>query len=1207
MESYAYAADVSSYKDEFKANNVLDAVQNYQRTSGGATLYLNNTYGDVFSKFTLQSSEEYSSLYPEKRTVSYRYDSKWNPVEVTTPDNMSVVYLWGYKYSLPIARLKGITYAEVVSRLGTTGLDALCSAGSPNTTALYALKTSFPECEVTTWLHNPSYGLKEIRKATGFKDFYLYNALGGLSDVQDHNQNPIASYFYQWSPDGTSQNYVRTHAMTAAAGSKYMASYDYYDGLGRLFQKVQKGITPTGSNLISLQEYDGAGRRSESWLPIVSSSVYMSPSAIKSAAPGNYSSDSRPYSKPVYSVSPLDRILKRYSPGAAWASKPVTMDYLANSSDVNCINYSVSSSGALVNNGTYAAGQLRVVKRIDEDQHVSYTFTDKQGHILLERQMQGSEQHDTYYVYNDLDNLCFVLQPMYQSVSNLDQYAFQYKYDNRNRCNWKKLPGASAVSYVYDEADNMIFSQDGKQYASKQWSFYLYDKFHRLAVQGVCSNTNTAAVSNVIVSCTRVNSNSGLGNSGYTSSFALVSPEVHRVNYYDDYAFRSLTGFDNAGFPAATIDAKGYVTGSVITVLGSSTKLYSANYYDFEGRITKTVQGNLLEGYDTTNTVYTFTGKPNTVTHTHTASGKTTRTEVYTYTYDHADRISKVRHSLGGTSITLYDATYDNFGRLLTKQYHGTSTNKLTYAYNLRSWLTGISGTCFTQNLYYNTGVGTAKYNGSISSMTWKSGNESTVRGYKFTYDGLDRVLNATYGETASISTNANRFSENVTGYDKNGNIKSLQRYGQTGASAYGLIDNLTFTLNGNQLSRVDDAVMASAYGGGFEFKDGVKQVGEYTYDANGNLTKDLNKGITDIQYNCLNLPSAVTFSDGSTITYVYAADGTKLRTVHKIGGATTTTDYCGNVVYENGAQKLLITEEGYITLSDNKYYYYLKDHQGNNRVVINQSGAVEETNHYYLFGGVFASSTSTQPYKYNSKEYDTKKGLNWYDYGARHYDAVLGRFMTVDPLAEKYYSESLYTYCYSNPINCIDPNGKDGIYIAFPDYKISTPIGKIGNLGHAGVLLIDNKTGVTKYYEYGRYDKEGKGVVRTFAVPNVKIGQDKKPTLESLNKTLSIISEQAGHAGRIEGAYIESDKFKEMKNYAESKIAENANSKRKEYSLRNNNCGTFAADVLKQDPSVKDKAPVIIDPRPNSIVKEYQDNFKSLNYDPKKRQVKIE
>ena len=607
------------------------------------------------------------------------------------------------------------------------------------------------------------------------------------------------------------------------------------------------------------------------------------------------------------------------------------------------------------------------------------------------------------------------------------------------------------------------------------------------------------------------------------------------------------------------------------------------------------------------NVSYTFTDKPATVTHTHAASGKTTRTEVHAYSYDHADRLLKVEHTLGGTNVTLAAYGYDNFGRLQSKSLHGSSTNKLTYAYNVRNWLTGISGSKFTQNLYYNTGNGTARYNGSISSMTWKAGNESTVRGYKFTYDGLDRLLNATYGETAGINANTDRFSENVTAYDKNGNIKTLQRYGQTAASGYGLIDNLTFTLAGNLLNRVDDAAAASAYGGGFEFKDGVKQANEYTYDSNGNLTKDLNKGISTITYNVLNLPNMVTFSDGSTIAYTYGADGTKLKTVHKTGSTTTTTDYCGNVVYENGVQKLLLTDEGYVTLSDSKYHYYLKDHQGNNRVVINQSGTVEETNHYYPFGGVFANTGNTQPYKYNGKEFDGKKGVNLYDYGARHYDAALGRFTTVDSLAEKHYSESLYTYCYSNPINCIEPNGKDGIYIAFPDYKISTPIGKIGNLGHAGVLLIDNKTGVTKYYEYGRYDKEGKGIVRTFAVPDVKMGQDKKPTLESLNKTLSVISEQAGHGGRIEGAYIESDKFKEMKTYAESKIAENSNPKRKEYSLRNNNCGTFAADVLKQDPSVKDKAPVIIDPRPNSIVKEYQDNFKSLNYDPKKRQVKIE
>ena len=528
------------------------------------------------------------------------------------------------------------------------------------------------------------------------------------------------------------------------------------------------------------------------------------------------------------------------------------------------------------------------------------------------------------------------------------------------------------------------------------------------------------------------------------------------------------TGFPTSQFTNDTSGySKGSLTGSAVTVSGSSTKIYKGYYYDVKGRVTKVVQNNLLGGYDVTNTVYAFTGQPATVTHSHTASGKSTRTEVYTYSYDHADRVSKVEHTLGGTKITLADYTYDSFGRLSTKSLHGSAANKLTYAYNLRSWLTGITSTRFTQNLYYNTGVGTARYNGNISSMTWKSGNESTVRGYKFTYDGLDRMLNATYGETAGISTNANRFSENVTGYDKNGNIKGLQRYGQLSSAAYGMIDNLTLTLNGNQLNRVDDAVAASTYNGGFEFKNGANAADEYSYDANGNLTKDLNKGISGITYNFLNLPNVVTFSDGSTITYTYGADGTKLRTVHKIGSTTTTTDYCGNVVYENGVQKLLLTEEGYVTLSDSKYHYYLKDHQGNNRVVISQSGTVEETNHYYPFGGAFASTSNVQPYKYNGKELDSKKGLNWYDYGARHYDAALGRFTTNDRFAEKYYSMSPYQYGANSPVVNIDVNG-DSI-------RICT---ETQSFGHTWISVGEGSN--MTVYSYGRYNGTNKGPDRS-------------------------------------------------------------------------------------------------------------------------------
>ena len=198
------------------------------------------------------------------------------------------------------------------------------------------------------------------------------------------------------------------------------------------------------------------------------------------------------------------------------------------------------------------------------------------------------------------------------------------------------------------------------------------------------------------------------------------------------------------------------------------------------------------------------------------------------------------------------------------------------------------------------------------------------------------------------------------------------------------------------------------------------------SYDNNGNLKSDLNKGISNITYNCLNLPLSMTFSNGSTIAYTYDANGRKLRTVHNVGGTTTTTDYAGNVIYENGVQKKLLTEEGYVDISVSTpvYYYYLKDHQGNNRVVVNGSGAVTETNHYYPFGGTFASGT-VQPYKYNGKELDTKAGLNWYDYGARHYDAALGRFTTQDPLAKDYYATSPYGYCLNNPVKFVDPDGK--------------------------------------------------------------------------------------------------------------------------------------------------------------------------------------
>jgi uncharacterized protein RhaS with RHS repeats len=229
--------------------------------------------------------------------------------------------------------------------------------------------------------------------------------------------------------------------------------------------------------------------------------------------------------------------------------------------------------------------------------------------------------------------------------------------------------------------------------------------------------------------------------------------------------------------------------------------------------------------------------------------------------------------------------------------------------------------------------------------------------------------------------------------------------------------------------------------------------------------------------------------------------------------------------------------------------------------------------------------------------------------------DPVLGRFMSVDPHAERYPSWTPYNYVYNNPINGIDPDGRDGILIVFPNYKVDTesPLGK-QPLGHAGVLLFDNKTGRTKYYEYGRYNTTDgtKGRVRSsdtdkgLAVSNLVIDpKTGKPTERSLNKVLGQISKASGQGGKIEGAYVEGD-FTKMNDYAQEKLKESNpqfkeyDKERKPYSLTGNNCATFGCDVLKQDPEAKKNAPWIFNPTPNNVAEEYQDNFPKVNYDPK-------
>ena len=308
--------------------------------------------------------------------------------------------------------------------------------------------------------------------------------------------------------------------------------------------------------------------------------------------------------------------------------------------------------------------------------------------------------------------------------------------------------------------------------------------------------------------------------------------------------------------------------------------------------------------------------------------------------------------------------------------------------------------------------------------------------------------------------------------YDSMGNITTLWRYGLRDNNTYGLIDNLSYTYNGNQLVTVTDGRSGPDYSGAFHFSDGADEDVEYEYDQNGNLTKDLNKKITQIKYNLLNLPSNIAFMINYAnyyISHTYSADGRLLHTGYLIGkdmGPVPDTpypvfphggdelqahiidvpitppiepslidnsySYCDNIIYHQGAVSQILFDGGYVTLSGSTptYHYYLQDHLGNNRVVVKQDGTIEQVSHYYPFGGLFGESTNgdVQRFKYNGKELERMHGLDWYDYGARHLDAALGRWSTIDPMAEKYYNLSPYNYCGNNPVKFIDSDGREVI-----------------------------------------------------------------------------------------------------------------------------------------------------------------------------------
>jgi len=402
-------------------------------------------------------------------------------------------------------------------------------------------------------------------------------------------------------------------------------------------------------------------------------------------------------------------------------------------------------------------------------------------------------------------------------------------------------------------------------------------------------------------------------------------------------------------------------------------------FYDEKARPIQVRSTNARGGEDVVTMQLDFGGKviKSYAVHTGATQAPLAVAVAESFGYDHAGRLTEARQQLPDEAqpVVVARPVYNEVGQLVRKMLApGTALEqRVDYTYNIRGWLTRLNDPqlsdptdLWAMELSYDCGFAVPQYNGNIAGQTWRSRRDEVERAYGYLYDGASRLLQADFVArnplTQAWMAGRQNYGLSNVRYDENGNILSLRRHGllaegtRRAPKRYGTTDDLTYSYSGNRLKRVDDAVSTNglarpagyqgaptSLAGDFQ-EEGVRQDGEYRYDANGNLTADANKRITAIVYNHLNLPKRILFGTDS-IVFRYTAGGQKVqKRVYETGKPMVQTDYLGAYQYEGDSLRFFPHAEGRVlrfvqrtaagALSV-RYVreYSLKDHLGNLRV----------------------------------------------------------------------------------------------------------------------------------------------------------------------------------------------------------------------------------------------------------------------------------
>lgn len=588
---------------------------------------------------------------------------------------------------------------------------------------------------------------------------------------------------------------------------------------------------------------------------------------------------------------------------------------------------------------------------------------------------------------------------------------YTYTYDDYGLLVQTTTPGkTNPESVIYDTKHRPVLTQSSVQADNGLWSFAIYDNHDRKVLTGVTNSymsmadwqsIATAAPGSPVGDVTHLANYIAYGfpDDGYQimQNYTIQDAQVLEIYYYDDYdldfdlAGRSFIGYNadyltgaSTVFPANSRNTYGLLTGKKVFIPNSPYQrqwISSVYFYDRDGRIIETQTLNPFNDnnqWDIAAVQYDFSGRAILSINDHHAWGNADKqgTKIMTrFNYDPTfNKLTSVAQKTDADAnwINLATNAYNDLGQLQQHTMGDVETQKLSY--NIRGQLTGINkdyvynSNCagcgsmnFGMTLSYDYGFKRSVQDGNISGFIWRGSGASQAAAYGYNYDDAGQLISADYNQLVplapphSVWTNDN-VDYTVSGitYDDNGNILTMNQKGSPAGSGPLDIDQLTYTYEprSNKLTGITDGISANYGMGDFQDWPGLQNGNDYEYDANGNLTFDQNKMISQINYNVFDQPTTINSNNG-TITNTYAGDGSLLekRVEDYNAGTTDIYRYWGPFVYKNDKLQYALNSEGRCRWlqTDNKfeYDYFVRDHLGNVRstVMAEQGNAIEYLN----------------------------------------------------------------------------------------------------------------------------------------------------------------------------------------------------------------------------------------------------------------------